>query len=68
MWMFRDVPLGSLKLFAASAAIKHHLTKEGHIMEDFFDDFDEGEFKNNDQFEGNFAEDPERAYRRFTPE
>jgi hypothetical protein len=30
-------------------------------MEDFFDDFDEGEFKDNDQFEGNFEEDPEKA-------
>jgi hypothetical protein len=47
---------GNSKLFAASAAIKYNLTKEGHKMEDYFD---EGEFMDDDQLEDSLEEDLE---------
>ena len=59
---------GNSKLFAASAAIKHKLTKQRHIMEDIFDnfedDFDEGEFMDDDQFEGSLKDDIEMDEQR----
>jgi len=46
------------KLFAASAAIKYNLTKEGHLMCDFFDDF-EDDFIDDDQFEDGLENEAE---------
>jgi hypothetical protein len=58
------------KLFVASVAIKHNLTKERHIMEDYFEDFDdfgENGFTDDDSFEDSlegemdepFADEPD---------
>ena len=47
------------KLFVASVAIKHNLTKERNIMEDYFEDFDdfgENGFTDDDSFEDSLEE------------
>jgi hypothetical protein len=49
------------KSFVASAAIEYNLTKEGRIMEDYFDDFEEHfedslkeDFEKDEQFADDF--------------